>query len=876
MLNILLQPFRHAFGKKLPEYVDFEEETPYEDMIDQYLIDRYGCVSVFMELDVPPGDVAKADQLIQLQNAFTNVIDKMPDAIYQIQFIYTTNGSYDSLLIDHAGYQGPWPVVQDLRGVRSERFMNESRNRKLVRASTVAVITAAPRAEFKEGQGVGQRLKSNSSSANAKMSQKILTEAEFAESINNLKIAVANLQDATGTLGIRCEMMDGKQVVDYFYRLFNPDRAIDMGIPVTYDPDYTPFTNAWMQSTIRVFEDAIKWGNYYHGMVSMWGKPQETQPRAVETITTNLPFNDVRVTLTIRRLDKQKEIDELKRKRLITIGKRRASVNPFEQFLGQSGSKSADLVAQENVEATEELKEENELIAELRANRISLVQSMLSFHIWHQDIKELRRRKEVVTARVSQINKAIAYNEYESTEPVFVLNMPGNVEPMRRWMKMKDRMAVDLAPIFKPFSGHDDPVCLFRNASNGLVTLDLFSKQDVDAPMAFVSGATGSGKSFLVNSLILQHLIDDPMLIILDVGGSYAPLVQQLGGQMITLDQDNPTCLNPLQVFGGSGELAEPDEGTRSRILLNLEAMLTQPNDPNGELSQSLRNLVDEAVVQAFAHCVSRREPVVTLSHLMERLTSFGKDGYLLVDRLKPFLRGGVFGDWFDGPSQFDLKSNVVCFDLKGISKVPVLTKALVPMIINFCYEKILSERGKRKILIFEEAWQFIMNPRVAAFIVEAFKTFRKEGAACIGVSQSLADVARNEIVATAVIQNVQTWFLMDQGNPENEKLAGEILSLSEGQADILSSLQRKARFLINGELELYRECLMIRGKGRRVNSGRIRVSPMPEEYWLFTTDAKEMEERKLALQQFDGDLLRAIRFLARKYPGGLYIKQDA
>lgn len=876
MLSLLLHPFRHAFAKSGEQYYDIEDECPYEDLIDNYLVDRYGCVSVFLELDAPAADVATVSQLVQMQTAIIQVIDKMPDAICQVQFIYTTNGSYEPMLVEHAKFKSSWAVAQHLRNIRSQRLLEESRNRKLIRATTILVITSAPRQEIKEGSAIKDRLKAANaeSGKQAKPVQRILKQAEFAAAVSVLKLAINTVDDITVNAGMKSRVMTGTEISNYFYRLYNPDRAVDTGIPLNFDPDITPFTDAWMQSTVTVKDDCMKWGRYHHGMVSLWGKPQESTPRLIESITTALPFSDVRVTLSMRRLDKQTEIDILKRKRMITLGKRRDSANPIDVIFGAKKI-SPELAAEENVEANEELKEENELIADLRANRTSLVQSMLNVHLWHLDRTELRKRKDVVTARMADMNKAIGYNEVESTEPIFILSMPANVEPMRRWMKLKDKMAGDLAPIHKGFVGGDPPVCLFRNASGGLVTVDLFSKNDADAPMAFVSGASGSGKSFLVNSLIIQHMIDSPLLLILDVGGSYGPLIQQLNGQMVTFDQENPTCFNPLQIFSTGGELSEPDEPTRSRILLNLEAMLTQPSDPNGEMPQSMRNLLDEAVVQAFAHAIARREPVVRLTHLMERLNNFGKEGHALVDRMKPFLKGGVFGAWFDGPSEFDLKTSVVCFDMKGVSKVPILSKALIPMIINFIYEKILAEKGRRKILLFEEAWQFIANPRIATFLIEAFKTFRKEGAACIAVSQSLADVVRNEIVASAVIQNVQTWFMMDQGNPENEKLAIKTLDLTEGQADILSNLQRKAKLYPNGQLEMYRESLMIRGKGKRANSGRIRVAPMSEEYWLFTTDALEHVERQRAVAQFNGDISKAISFLAKKYPGGLHIKKE-
>ena len=43
-------------------------------------------------------------------------------------------------------------------------------------------------------------------------------------------------------------------------------------------------------------------------------------------------------------------------------------------------------------------------------------------------------------------------------------------------------------------------------------------------------GATGAGKSFALNFLLVQALQYDPRILILDLGGSYRWLTQFLGG----------------------------------------------------------------------------------------------------------------------------------------------------------------------------------------------------------------------------------------------------------------------------------------------------------------------------------------------------------
>jgi hypothetical protein len=867
--------WKHALPRADAKYYDFEDLTPFEDLVGDYLIDRYGCVHAFFRLESPAADVATAAQLIQIQNQLTQIIEKTPDHIVQTQFIYTTNGDYTEVLVKHPTYKSEWGMAQYLRQIRSERLLQSVRDRKLVRASTLMVLTCVPYAEGAEqNNAVMDQLKLKKDAEDTKLPQRILREVEFEQSVNTMRTARNVVEDCFSKVGIKLEMMHNIEIVEYFYRLYNPDMAIDMGIPVNFDPDFTPFADAWLCGDMELLDNCYRWGEYYHGFVSMSAKPQESTPRLIERISTELPFNDFRVTFSVRRLDKIKEIDKLKDKRTVSIGKRRSGSTIWDMLSKDNSGAASALRAEENIEAKEEIDEANHLIAELRGGREFLCQCQLVIHFWHRDRQEMARRREILVARMSDMNKARGWAEVASTEAVMVNNLPGAYEPFVRPMKIKSHMAADMMPINRGFEGGDEPISIFRNSAGGLVTLDLFSKKAADAPMAFVSGATGSGKSFLVNQLLMQHMVGSPIVMILDLGGSYESLVDQLGGQMIRFDPEKPTCFNPLQVFSKAGEMSEPDEATRARILVNLEAMVTQNSDPNGELPNNLRNLIDTAVVQAFAHAVTRRDPVVTLSHLVERLNNFGEDGFILVERLKPFLQGEVFGHWFDGPSEVDLRTSVICFDLKGVKKMPVLTKALIPMVINFCYERVLASKGQKKILIFEEMWDFITNPRIVDFIVESYKTFRKENAAVVGVSQSLADIASNPKIASALVQNVQTWFLMEQGNPDNIKLAAEMLNLSDGQVDILNNLQRKAVMDLSGNVEMYRESLMIRGKGKGMNSGKIRVQPMPEEYWLSTTAPEEFSERERALKQFEGDLTKAIAFLAKKYPGGMFIKK--
>ena len=70
-------------------------------------------------------------------------------------------------------------------------------------------------------------------------------------------------------------------------------------------------------------------------------------------------------------------------------------------------------------------------------------------------------------------------------------------------------------------------------------------------PHAIVIGASGAGKSFLVNDFILQNARLDAHFFVLDKGDSYRKLCQILGGRYIRFELNDPVTINPF--------LKEPD-----------------------------------------------------------------------------------------------------------------------------------------------------------------------------------------------------------------------------------------------------------------------------------------------------------------------------
>jgi hypothetical protein len=706
-------------------------------------------------------------------------------------------------------------------------------------------------------------------------------EAEYRALLPRLRLAEENLRSVTDRSGMVLEKMEVGAMAEYFYRLLNPELAIDLGLPPRFQADRTPWIDAWLcQGVDTVPRDAagemcpgmIRWGDYYHSIVSMANKPLETFPRIMDAVTAALPFRQCRATLRLRRLDQLKEKDLLTKARDRADQMRTMPLNFVDRALNPYGKDRESGGA--NVEANEQIREANELIAQIRSGEEILVQSQLVFHLWHRDPSELRQRCSTLLLRLAEVGNARGYWERDGVLPALFGSLPAAGGPMLEPKKIPSRMAADLVPLNRGFGTRDRPVALFHNATGGVVPINLFDTSNVTAPMAFVSGKSGSGKSVTVSHLVASHALQGARVIILDVGGSYDALADILGAKVFRLDPQRPACLNIFQVFGQSGDdlnagVSEPKSPLRSRFVNALEALCTRPEDPNGCLPSPLRTIVDVGIAQTFAWAAERRKPFVTLSDFAERVAKF-PEGREVAERLRPFLRNEMWGQWFDGPTEWNVDANAFIVDLRGIKTQKQLSNALIPLIVNLIDDLCARDRDVAKILVFEEMWEHVSNPMVMEMIINSFKTFRKLGAAVIGVSQALGDLLENARLAKAVVQNVQTWFLLDQGDGDNRKIVAEQLRLTPGEEEVLRTLQSARRITEEGKPEMFREMLFVRGSGDRRESGRLRTALMPEDLWLHTTTGRETALRERAMQAAGGDRWLAAKSLAARYPLGL------
>ena len=346
-----------------------------------------------------------------------------------------------------------------------------------------------------------------------------------------------------------------------------------------------------------------------------------------------------------------------------------------------------------------------------------------------------------------------------------------------------------------------------------------------------VLGATGAGKSFALNFLLVQALQYDPRVLILDLGGSYRWLTQFLGGGYMELSPEGS---------GSAGFRLRPfslPEGERTfQFLTGWISRLLRIGGwtPGGEDPSEIRARVEDL----YAFAPGRR----TLGTLVRFLPS------KMWPALGRWHGDGAWARYFDNPADGDDLNfqDWQVIDLAGAAEHEDLCEAALFYLLERLRLSLENpdETARVKLMVVEEAWRYLQDPAVLSYLAEAAKTWRKKNAALIMATQSAVDVT-GTAGAEALLESMPTrLFLANSGLPEK---AAAAFRLNPSEVDTIRGLIPKR--------ELYL---------RRTNAAAIlRLAVDPASYWLYTSSPVDAQRRAEAVEKYG--LTEAIEYLSKR-----------
>ena len=361
--------------------------------------------------------------------------------------------------------------------------------------------------------------------------------------------------------------------------------------------------------------------------------------------------------------------------------------------------------------------------------------------------------------------------------------VPGNAAYNLRRLALLETNLADLSFLFtadpgEPVSRHlsRPALAVFETPSQIPYSYNLHVD---DVGHTLVLGATGSGKSFLLNFLVTHLQQYDPFTVVLDLGHSYRKLATLLEGSYLELGlQQQGVTINPFDLDSPTPE--------QLHFLHAFTKVLLE-----GEDGYRLSDLEDretyEAVENLFVLDRGQRR-LFTLANLLPRA---------LGARLHKWVEGGRYAALFDNPRDTLTLDRLQVFDFESMRAYPSLLEPLLFYVLHRVSERVLdpSEAGTLKVCVMDEAWRLIQHPTLKAYVQEALKTWRKRNAAVLLATQSVDDFASVDLLRT-VVESCPTKLLLANPSLDRRQYV-ELFQMNEAELDLLAGLTPRQQVLL-------------------------------------------------------------------------------
>src|SRR6266581_5757480 len=145
----------------------------------------------------------------------------------------------------------------------------------------------------------------------------------------------------------------------------------------------------------------------------------------------------------------------------------------------------------------------------------------------------LADRRQRVLHAIARMNGARGIPETLAQKRFFFSSLPGLGEINKRELDVLTLHTADLLPVEMPWRGTpNSPLMLFETPYRQLVPFSPFDSGLGDANM-LIMAKSGGGKTFLAQLMLLMMGRSRPLVLILERGDSYSPLVELMGGRVI-------------------------------------------------------------------------------------------------------------------------------------------------------------------------------------------------------------------------------------------------------------------------------------------------------------------------------------------------------
>lgn len=403
--------------------------------------------------------------------------------------------------------------------------------------------------------------------------------------------------------------------------------------------------------------------------------------------------------------------------------------------------------------------------------------------------------------------------------------------------------------MFTSFEMSDDTGVLLgiNRHNNSLCIVDLFdTKKNKNANLNLL-GTSGAGKTFTMQLLALRMRMRGIQCYIIAPikGHEFRRACNRIGGQFIKIAPGSPHCINIMEIRHTiSPEMELIDELDYSEMDSLLAQKIQQlmiffslliPDMTNEE-----EQMLDEALIRTYGKfgithdndsvyedrnaVPPKMKTMPILGDLHEELqkNEMTKRIAVIVSR---FVTGSAQS--FNQQTNVDLSNKYIVLDLSEL-KGKLLPVGMM-IALDYVWDKIKSDRTKKKAIMIDEIWQLIgagSNRMAAEFCLEIFKAIRGFGGAAISATQDLSDFFGLEDgrYGRAIINNSKNKIILNL-EPDEAEFVRDTLKLTKTEIRSITRFERGEALICSNNSKV-----------------PVIIKASKEEQEMITTDRAELE----------------------------------
>lgn len=470
------------------------------------------------------------------------------------------------------------------------------------------------------------------------------------------------------------------------------------------------------------------------------------------------------------------------------------------------------LTPQREIETKQELDSSRALLTKITNGTTSKVfQVHMYLHLQAESLKDLDRITQRLFGILARKGLKAYVPQHEMLQAFYsVLPTTENTLPQWTYRTMDSEAASSLMPFDESEVFHSTGVIKGQNLTTGsLVIVDQYDDSVLDSHNEFVVGRTGKGKTFYMLKDMIRYYMQGVKIFAIDPERQFARVIKRMGGQVVSLSVMSNTIINPLEIrpFTDNTDLDNDEEDVEIHFLFQKVQRLKI----FFKLIKKDMTPLENALIEQILLKVYKDKGIdfdTDLSQLKPSDYPILEDLYNAIDLKEyPELKSFSLILWmyvhgsnsrlFNGHTNIDLSSDMICFDLKNLEEEGDSQQAAMYNVLSFLWDEITQGEGRKRLYV-DEA--HIMadpdNPRAMKFLFQIYKRIRKYKGGATVATQQIADyltaIEGNRNYGKAIIANSLCRMILGLDSTDLDDIREKrVMKLSEQEEEILLKAKR-------------------------------------------------------------------------------------